>query len=275
MWVRKFALSVLMLGCGVSTGHAEGPTVWREPQTGMEFVWVAKACYQMGSSQIGRPPAAPHFPHSPPHPDESPAHEVCLDGFWLGKYEVTRAQWARVMGNATQRDSERVNEPVTGVSWIEARTFAERLGAKGERYRLPTEAEWEYACLAGSPARVYDPDDLEAQKELHGAAWIAGSSGERRKAQPVGKKKPNAWGFHDMLGNVWEWVQDGYEKDAYSRHALYNPVIEVTHDSHVIRGSSFRSQDVNARCGERNSNPASEGLPVIGFRLVRDAGKRP
>lgn len=273
MRVNKFVLA-LLLGGGFSAVHAENPGIWREPQTGMEFVWIAKACYQMGAERAAPPPTVTHHPQQAPHPDEVPRHEVCLDGFWLGKHEVTRGQWSRIMNPAGSPETAAANLPVTEVNWTEARAFAVRLGAKGERFRLPTEAEWEYACIAGTAPAPYDPDDEQARKELYGTAWNFGSSQETRTAHAVGTKKPNAWGLHDMLGNVWEWVEDAYAGDAYARHTLYNPVMTSGDNRRVIRGGSFRSQDIASRCGERNSSPLDEGLPVTGFRLVREGAKR-
>jgi formylglycine-generating enzyme required for sulfatase activity len=144
--------------------------------------------------------------------DQFPQHSVRLSPFYIGKYEVTQAQWEALMGSNNNRSySKGDNLPVENVSWIEANEFCKRLSNKtGKVYRLPTEAEWEYSCRAGSNGKYGFGDDA---KQLGAYAWYHDNSGS--KTHPVGKKLPNRFGLSDMLGNVWEWCQDWYGYNYY------------------------------------------------------------
>jgi formylglycine-generating enzyme required for sulfatase activity len=154
---------------------------------------------------------------------EAPLHPVGFrTGFLLGKYPITQAQWQAVMGDnpAAFRDSP--DQPIETVSWDQAAEFCRRLGARsGHHVRLPSEAEWEYACRAGTTGDFFfDPrepfwDDSEVPWEVRQAlcdyAWFDLNSGGR--THPVGLKRPNPWGLHDMIGNVWEWCADVWHGD--------------------------------------------------------------
>lgn len=244
--------------------------LWIEPLTGMRFVRVPEGCFAMGRAEPVR-----YREEIPGHPlqhgvlafiDESPKHQVCVDAFWLGESEVSSGQWQQVMGGATPAQPER---PAAEVSWDDARRFVERLTAKqstGVRFRLPTEAEWEYACRAGSQKE----DPVAAQNEFSRFARYGSEDGERYfESAPVRSLEPNAFGLYDMLGNVWEWVQDAYRHDAYRRHELFGPVVEAKAGPRVIRGGSFRSEPMHVRCTRRGNYPPQAALPTIGLRLVR------
>ena len=158
---------------------------------GMEFAWIPAGEFRMGSTS------------SDADDDEQPVTRVRISrGFWLGKHEVTQAEWQAVMGTNPSLFSGCGRCPVERVSWDDAQAFIGRLNARGGgRYRLPTEAEWEYAARAGTSGDRYGGD-------LDAIAWHDRNSGTRTHS--VGQKAPNAFGLHDMLGNVWEWVQDWY-----------------------------------------------------------------
>lgn len=261
----------LVLGLVLSTGaHAQtaGQT-WTEPKTGLPFVWVPKGCFQMGTEQNIPPPEDTLWPHLGPArnlaSDEQPRHEVCVDGFWISKFETRKGDWQRIMG--AKVESQGAKLPVAGVSWAQARSFAERLtGASGGkfRFRLPTEAEWEYACRAGSK-----DEPVPSGREATDRAWYNKNEDGKATPREAGKLAANAFGLHDMLGNVWEWAEDSYRADAYARHALYNPRSDGATDSRVIRGGSHRSEAVQMRCAKRGNYPAAETLGTVGFRLVR------
>ena len=158
---------------------------------GMEFVWIPPGEFRMGSTS------------SEANNNERPVTEVRISaGFWLGKYEVTQSEWESVMDSNPSRFSGCPRCPVERVSWEDVQGFIRRLNSQEGRevYRLPTEAEWEYAARAGTAGDRYG--------NLDAIAWYGENSGNR--TQPVGGKTPNAWGLHDMLGNVWEWVEDWY-----------------------------------------------------------------
>lgn len=249
-------------------GAPAAPEVWKEPLTGMAFVKLPKGCYAMGNAKPvsyreyfrGLPPKGQDFKFE----DELPRHEACVDAFWLGQFEVRADEWHKVMGGTPIRS----DAPAAGMNWNEANRFAallsERSGGK-VRFRLPTEAEWEYACRAGAK------EDIVAKRdELRGSAWYAVEpDGIKSETQPVGQLPANAFGLHDMLGNVWEWVQDSYQNNAYLSHGLYNPAVRVPAPDRVIRGASFRSQPLHVRCAKRSHYASGDSLNTIGLRLVR------
>lgn len=182
--------------------------------------------------------------------------------FYIGKYEVTQAQWRRVMGNnpstfqgaKVQGSSD--DFPVDSVSWDDAQAFVRRLNAmeKTARYRLPTEFEWEYAARAGAEGDI-------AWADIRQQAW----AGSNRSTQTVGKLKPNAWGLHDTLGNVWEWVQDYYNEKLFA-----DPVPPKTGREHVLKGAGFVGDVKNATWMTHAAGPGSKF--DVGFRVVRDVG---
>ncbi|MBU1228792.1 MAG: formylglycine-generating enzyme family protein [Proteobacteria bacterium] len=223
---------------------------WKDPATGMEFVWVPKGCFQMGDTFGGR------------DSDEKPVHEVCLDGFWLGRYSVTQRQWAQVMGANPSRGQEGGDAPVDNVTWQEAKAFVARLNAQGKeggRYRLPTEAEWEYACRSGGQAEMF-----AGGADLDRLGWFRDNSGGG--AHPVGQKAPNGLGLYDMSGNVFQWTEDVYEKTAYAHHARSNP-LHTAGWGRVARGGYWGGGADCARCSFRcylsdRCKNASTGLRV-------------
>jgi len=159
--------------------------VTTDDTTGMELVYVPGGCFNMGS-----PPE-----EKDRYDDEGPVHEVCVDSFWMGQYEVTQGQWEKVMGANPSNFTKGGNYPVENVSWNDTQDFIKKLNKKYDKqYRLPTEAEWEYACRAKGSGRYCGGDDLDA------VAWYDKNSGSSTHA--VGGKQANAFGLHDMSGNV-------------------------------------------------------------------------
>lgn len=271
--------------CGFSAAAAQERlgkefAVWQEPLTAMQFVALPKGCFQMGSAEQLRPKADFIWEHLGYRghlaEDEMPRHEVCLDAFWIGQHEVTAQVWLKVMGQAPAFGVG--DEPAAGVTWQEALLFARRLSdlaGGGQQYRLPTEAQWEYACNAGEKT----PVQRQMGKKIEGAwysAWSRDEGQQSVKPKAVGQLAANPWGLHDMLGNVWEWTADGYRADAYARHALFNPFTSEAVSSantHVIRGASHRSEYLQVRCSVRSQLSADAGLPQVGLRLVRVVGQ--
>lgn len=275
---------------------------WTDPTTNMAFVWIPAGCFQMGSpeSEAGR------------GSDEGPVHKVCVDGFWLGKYEVTRGQFSRfITATKYKTDAEKEgsswgykdgswddvkgyswknsgfeqndSHPVISVSWNDAKAMAKWM-SKNSKYtfKLPTEAEWEYACRAGTQTSRFwgdDPDqackygnvrDKTIKKELSFSSIHNCTDGYVFTA-PVGKFMDNPFHLSDMLGNVWEWCEDAYSSDAYKKHRSKNPVISSGNSgaSRVIRGGSWFDDPRRLRSAFRSSgSPGSRGYH-IGFRLLR------
>ena len=259
----------------VSLGLAQFPAaVWVETQTAMAFVKVGKGCYRMG---IQRTPFRLNSQYltevgykSDVAADEKPEHEVCLSAFWIGVHEVRADEWQVVMDAPPPLG--RGKEPASGVSWRDAVSFAERLTARSNGtavYRLPTEAEWEIACLAEAPQKSRRPARPVPDTPVLG--WDVGKTAHRApKPRETGKSPANALGIHDMLGNVWEWVQDTYDASGYTRHSLHDPLIRTAGSQNVIRGGSHRSEGHDLRCTNRAAYAPAESLPTIGLRLVRE-----
>ncbi len=200
--------------------------------------------------------------------DEKPVHEVVLTKpFDLGVFEVTCAQWKAVMGTLPAGAGNDPDAPVSGVTWEDCHAFIERLQTLGiGTFRLPTEAEWEYACRAGSTSRFYwgdDPDCTLADEY----AWHKGNAGSR--AHPVGLKKANAWGLHDMGGNVWEWCQDWY--GPYPDGRQVDPRGPESGTAHVFRGNGWRWGAKFCRSANRYYHEKGH---AIGLRLVLEPSAR-
>jgi formylglycine-generating enzyme required for sulfatase activity len=166
-----------------------------------------------------------------------PVHKVRITKpFYLGKYEVTQEQWEAVMGNTPSRSRED-KRPVEQITWDDCQEFIEKLNAKtggqGGKFVLPTEAQWEYACRAGSTSKFCFGDD---ENQLGEYAWYSKNSGGQ--AHSVGEKKPNTFGLYDMHGNVWEWCEDWFGSDYYAKSPTDDPRGPTTGSLRVNRGGS-------------------------------------
>jgi formylglycine-generating enzyme required for sulfatase activity len=191
--------------------------------------------------------------------------------FWVGKYEVTQEQYEKIMGKNPSQFKGKDN-PVEKVSWFDAVKFCEELTKKeGKRlpkgyvFRLPTEAEWEYACRAGTDMAYSFGDDVGKLGEY---AWFKDNSGE--KTQPVGKKKPNPWGLYDMHGNVWEWCLDWH--GGYPKNDEKDPVGPGSGSARVNRGGSWNAGAGHCRSANRNVLTPGVTLSALGFRVCLAAG---
>jgi formylglycine-generating enzyme required for sulfatase activity len=204
--------------------------------------------------------------------DEKPAHTVRVNEFMMGKYEVTQGQWKAVMGANPSEFSECGDTcPVENVSWNEIQVFIQKLNTQtGKQYRLPNEAEWEYACRAGVDQTHCGGGDTGT------VAWYASNSG--KKTHPVGGKQANAWGLYDMSGNVWESVQDGGWHENYHGAPTDGSVwLDTASEtakhggvaSHALRGGSWNDIARFVRSSYRSLNAASYGDDLYGFRLAR------
>jgi formylglycine-generating enzyme required for sulfatase activity len=201
--------------------------------------------------------------------NEKPQHRVRITRpFYLGATEVTQGQYRAVTGQAPSYFKGSDDLPVENVSWNDAVAFCEKLNEmekgslRDEIYRLPTETEWEYACRSGSKTRYYSGDDAASLGEF---AWYDGNSGY--KTHVVGQKRPNAFGLHDMHGNVNEWCQDGYTADYYQRSPAEDPPGPSEASVRVIRGGG--SFPPYARSAFRYGNSPVISYNFLGFRLAR------
>lgn len=219
-----------------------------EPRTEMNFVWVQGGCYNMGSNRG--------------ESDEKPIHEICVDSFLIGKYEVTQFEWTKLMGKNPSHFKNGDRYPVENVSWEDINSYLLKLNGIGDgNFRLPTEAEWEFAARSGGKSEEYSGGNTVGD-----VAWYNGNSGER--THPVGLKNPNGLGIHDMSGNVWEWCQDRYGEYSYSQSPQYNPVGVQNGFKHVLRGGSWGYGPTEMRSTNRFSSTPGNRSNRIGFRLV-------
>ena len=216
------------------------------PRDGLTYVWIPAGRFVMGCS-----PGDPDCDS-----DEEPVHGVAIaKGFWLGRTEVTAAAYRRVIGRRAGDDGDGTR-PAAEVTWTEAKAFCAAAGG-----RLPTEAEWEYAARAGTTTRFYGPPQE--------VAWYAATSGEQM--HPVGTKAANAFGLHDMLGNVAEWVRDRYYNrydDSGDGAAPEEPL--APNATAVARGGSWFSELAGLRVSRRLEMYPDAAEPIIGFRCARD-----
>jgi formylglycine-generating enzyme required for sulfatase activity len=215
-------------------------------QAGVEMVWIPPGSFTMGSPNGGK--------------DEKPVHGVTISkGFYMGKYEVTQAQWRTLMGkNPSYFKGD--NLPVENVSWVNVQVFIDHLNAlnDGFVYRLPTESEWEYACRART-TKAYAGD-------LDTMAWYVNDSDDQ--THQVGTKQPNAFGLYDMHGNVWEWCQDWYRPD-YSGTPSDGSASQTGDQKYrVMRGGSWLGSADSLRSAARGRASSNDRTNHDGFRLV-------
>ena len=256
--MRAAALGMMLL-CGIAQGA--------EPNSiGMELIEIPAGKFMMGSP-VGEKNR---------QDDEEQVAVTLTKSFWLGKTEVTQGQWQAVMSTEPWKGQEFVqtdkNGAATFVSWNDATAFCQRLTDSdhkngklpaGEAYRLPTEAQWEYACRAGTQTMWSFGDD---DKELGEYAWFDGNAAREQYAHAAGLKKPNPWGLHDMHGNVWEWCSDWYGN---ALPGGTDPVGPGKGSFRVGRGGSWWLDPDFCRSANRlNSVPSDRGND-LGFRVAR------
>ncbi len=288
-WTRTLTLLLAVGLCGVGTAVAQVPKEITN-SIGMKLVLIPQGTFTMGSPLEQQGAGI----------DELPREVTISQDYYLGAFEVTQAQFEQVMGNnpsafqgekAVQRipankdpqtgrtvEEEKViaietgNHPVERISWDDAVEFCQRLSELPEEkaarrvYRLPTEAEWEYACRAGNEDSYGFGNDVELLTDY---GWYDGNSGGR--PQPVGLKKPNAWGLYDMHGNVWEWCSDWLGE--YPQGAVTDPRGPQEGSNRVYRGGSYRGWAENCRAANRSANDPANRNSSSGFRVaLRPAG---
>ena len=198
-----------------------------------------------------------------------PAHKVTVSDFYLGQYEVTQKLWETVMGENPSKWKDNDSLPVESVSWNDAQVFIARLSQMtGYRFRLPTEAEWEYAARGGKKSKGYTYPGTT--KNLSDYAWLGVNSGNR--THPVGQKLPNELGLYDMAGNVWEWCNDWVSD--YTSAEQYNPQGPKTGENKIARGGCMISPAWGCSVSDRCWYLPDHGYGFYGFRLALDSVER-
>ncbi len=252
------ALCVLccMFACSSENGSTSRGASTYTNSIGMEFVKIPAGSYMRGCDS--------NFENC--LSDAIPQQRINISSFYLGKYEVTQEQWVAVMGSNPSHFKGRAN-PVEYVSWNDIQEFVRRLNAKEghNRYRLPTEAEWEYAARAGSTTAYSFGDNAD---ELGTYAWY-GEDWGGGSPHPVGQKKTNVWGLYDMYGNVWEWCSDWYNEKYYSwSKKTDDPSGPSSGVIRVRRGGSWSNGAEDCRSANRDGNTPDVRNINFGFRLV-------
>jgi formylglycine-generating enzyme required for sulfatase activity len=194
-----------------------------------------------------------------------PAHKVTISkSFYMCVYPITQRQWKAVMGTNPSHHKGRPDHPVEMVSWNDSQEFIRKLGKLGlDGFRLPTEAEWEYACRAGTTTLYYWGDDVGKAGD-----YVWQHSNAAGETHPVGRKKPNAWGLYDMNGNVWEWCGDRYGR--YSAEPRTDPIGAPEGTERVVRGGSYGNGGRSLRSDMRTKRPPVDHYRYYGFRLARE-----
>lgn len=232
---------------------------WRDPVTGMEFIRVPGGCYEMGcGSWTGNCDN-----------DSKPVHKVCLDEFWIGKYEVTLEQWTKIVAFRRPEIITDPDHPVENISFNDAGEFIKLLNANRNDesvFRLPTEAEWEYACRSGGKREIY-----AGSNEIERAAWYRNNSDKR--PHKVGTKEPNGLGIYDMSGNVREWCGDTYNGNAYNNHQSSNPIYQRDGLFRVVRGGGYNTVAFFCRSTSRFRLNPRDRRSGVGFRIVKETAK--
>ncbi len=251
---RNFVLPIMALASFMMQ------TAWASESKsfqGIRFIFVEAGCFQMGSNK----------PSTDRTAGETPSHKVCIEKpFYIGETEVTQKQWEDVMGNNPSK-VKAYDKPVDKVSWNDVQDFIAKLNTKdgGSYFRLPTEAEWEYAAQAGSNDDYSFGDN---PKSLPQYAWF-GNLGYKGSSHEVAQKDPNKWGLYDMHGNVWEWVHDWYSPAYYAESPANNPLGPDNGKYRVYRGGSFVGKPSELRSSVRYSALPVTRTQDVGFRLVR------
>jgi len=261
-------LAGALFGCGVEHVNAQGNRFASYTETAnnlnIEMVAVQGGTFMMGCTPEQGDDC---------FDNEKPAHQVTLSDFYIGKYEVTQAQWRAVMGTTVHQQRDKANPasflagegdnyPMYYVSWDETQEFVRRLNAStGKNYRLPTEAEWEFAARGGISNSTCK---YSGSNTVGDVAWYDGNSGDG--THPVGTKSSNALGIHDMSGNVWEWCSDWF--GSYSSNAQTNPQGPSSGSSRVNRGGSWNNLARHTRVSySLNYAPIHRNIS-LGFRLA-------
>lgn len=257
-WISGAAIAVA-LGATPGLANAAEPvagTVWTEPRTGIVFVWIPA-----GDVIVGCVPGAQPCP-----PEELPVHQRHVGGFWMSRTEITQGQWRRVMDVNPSMYKKGDDYPVDQVHWEDLQALLARLNTGGKAdFRLPSEAEWEYACRAGNPTNTFCGGD-----DANAVAWYILNTSRTRSPMPAGQKAANAFGLYDMSGNMWEWAADCWTDSHAGAPGDGSARIDNACLTRVLRGGSWGNYPAQLRSSSRRSD-SDVKCPFIGLRLVRSA----
>ena len=250
----EFLEPVIFTFLSFGTSQINEQQTYTDPVTKMEFVKVKGDCYEMGDT------------FGDGQSDERPVHKVCVDNFYIGKYEVTQREWKKIMGsNPSGFKSCGDYCPVERVSWNDVQEFIRELNNKPNRnFRLPTEAEWEFAARSGGKNEKYSGGD-----DADSVAWYWNNSNET--THPVGQKEANELGIYDMSGNVWEWCLDRYDENYYNISHQNNPQGPDNGSTYVLRGGGWKNYPKDTRTTNRSQHKSYYRYYNLGFRLAISA----
>jgi formylglycine-generating enzyme required for sulfatase activity len=252
-------LAFICSGLLAAAGRADDPPKQFTNAVGMKFVLLPAGSFLMGSTgkEKGR------------GDDEIPHKVTFAKGLYVGVHPVTQEQWQAVMGNNPSHFKGEKNLPVEQVSWHDCQAFCKKLRDKdGKAYRLPTEAEWEYAARAGTTTPYHFGDTLSVEQANYNGNFTYGNGKPgvyREKTTPVGSFPANAWGLHDMHGNVWQWCQDWH--GGYGNKDAADPQGPKAGKNRILRGGSWGSHPIFCRSANRNFRDPDERTESCGFRV--------
>jgi formylglycine-generating enzyme required for sulfatase activity len=230
----------------------------------MKFVWIQPGTFIMGSPKTEKW-----------RKDDEFQHKVALTkGFYMGVYPVTQEQWTALMDKNPGKFTDGKNLPVEQVNWNECQEFIKKLAEKEKKpYRLPTEAEWEYACRAGTTTPFYCGETISTDQANYNGNYVYGDGKKgpyREKTVPVGSFPPNPWGLYDMAGNVGQWCQDGLDQYSKKQDVVIDP-LGTTGESRVIRGGSWIDNPMECRSAYRGGSRPALRHSLVGFRICLNA----
>lgn len=252
--MKKAIISLFVVLFSFNTS-AQNKNVYKK--LGIEWINVEEGTFSMGSKQG--------------ESDEKPVHKVKLDDYQISKYEITFGQYEVFCEETNRKKPEDVNwgrgkRPVINVNWNDAAAFCEWLSQKsGDKIKLPTEAQWEYAARGGRLSKNYS---YSGSEDVSTVSWYAGNSD--KITHQTGQKTPNELGIYDMSGNVYEWCRDWYEKNYYEQSAKSNPQGPLSGYVRVIRGGSWYDLENFLLCTNRECFPPFRCFWHIGFRIVKE-----
>ena len=255
-WLCYLALLLASLVGSLRAGDA--PPANFTNSMGMKFVWISPGTFVMGSP-----------PSEADRKQDENQHKVTLTkGFYMGVYDVTQEEWVAIMGSNPSKFQGEARLPVEMVKWDECQEFISKLKEKEHKpYRLPTEAEWEYACRAGTTTPFYGGETVSTDQANYNGEYVYGDGKlgvYREKTTPVGSFPPNPWGLYDMCGNVWQWCEDLWVD--YPKGDQTDPVGK-TGANRVIRGGSWIDNPLECRSAYRGGCKPTLHHALLGFRL--------